>query len=88
MTDGLESAVGQARAAAGDQDIEVMGADLTRQLLSAELIDELAITLVPIVLGGGATLFGGLPPCAVRFEQIDARSSRTVTHVRYRRERR
>ena len=88
VTDGLESAVGQARAAAGDKDVEVMGADLTRQLLSAGLIDELAITLVPIVLGGGATLFGGLPPDAARFEQIDARSSQTVTHIRYRPERR
>jgi len=84
VTDGLGSAVEQARAAAGSKDVEVMGADLSRQLMSAALIDELDITLVPIILGGGATLFGALPPHAARYEQIDARSSATVTHIRYR----
>lgn len=84
VTDGLESAVEQARAAAGGKDVEVMGADLSRQLIGAGLIDELDITLVPIVLGGGATLFGGLPAAAARFEQLDVRSSATVTHLRYR----
>jgi len=84
VTAGLESAVEQARAAAGDKDVEVMGADISRQLMSARLIDELDITLVPIILGGGATLFGNLPPGAAGFEQLDARPSATVTHLRYR----
>ena len=85
VTDGLGSAVEQARAAAGGgKDVEVMGADLGRQLMKAGLIDELAITLVPIVLGGGATLFGDLPPGTPRFQQLDARSSASVTHLRYR----
>jgi len=84
VTDGLESAVSEAVAAAGTKDVEVMGADVSRQLLSAGLIDELVVTLVPIILGGGASLLGGLPPDLTGFEQIEARSSRTVTHVRYR----
>ena len=86
MTDGLGSAVEQARAAAGGgKDVEVMGADLGRQLMKAGLIDELAITLVPIVLGGGTTLFGDLPAEDLpRFQQLDARSSASVTHLRYR----
>ncbi|MET0661918.1 MAG: dihydrofolate reductase family protein [Ilumatobacteraceae bacterium] len=84
VPDGLESAVEQARAAAAGKDVEVMGADLSRQLMNAGLIDELDITLVPIILGGGATLFGGLPPAATSFEQLDAQSSATVTHIRYR----
>ena len=85
VTDGLGSAVEQARAAAGGgKDVEVMGADLGRQLMKAGLIDELAITLVPIVLGGGATLFGDLPAGTPRFQQLDARSSASVTHLRYR----
>jgi dihydrofolate reductase len=84
VTSGLHSAVEQARDAAGDKDVNVMGADLTRQLMTAGLIEELQIDLVPIILGGGATLFGGLPVDAVSFEQVDARASATVTHIRYR----
>jgi dihydrofolate reductase len=84
VTDGLASAVQQAVAAAGNKDVEVMGANVSRQLLSAGLLDELVITSVPIVLGGGASLFGGLPPSVGSFEQIEVRSSRTVTHLRYR----
>lgn len=84
VTDGLAHAVELARAAAGELDVTVMGADLTRQLLTRGLIDELEISLVPIILGGGATLFGDLPPDAVRLEQRDVRASATVTHIRYR----
>ena len=84
VTDGLASAVAQARVAAGGgKDVEVMGADLGRQLMNAGLIDELAITLVPIVLGGGATRLGEMPPGTPRFEQVEARSSPSVTHLRY-----
>jgi len=84
VTDGLRSAVEQARDAAGDKDVNVMGADLARQLMTAGLLEELQIDLVPIILGGGATLFGGLPIDAVSFEQLDVQPSATVTHIRYR----
>jgi dihydrofolate reductase len=84
VTGGLELAVDQARAAAGNKDVNVMGADLTRQLLVGGLIDELEISLVPIILGSGATLFGDLPPDVLHLEQLSARPSATVTHLRYR----
>lgn len=84
VTDGLHHAVEQACLAAGDKDVNVMGAELIRQLLVDRLIDELEINLVPIVLGGGVTLFGDLPPDAVHMEQLSVRPSAAVTHLRYR----
>jgi dihydrofolate reductase len=84
VTSGLENAVARACAAAGDKAVSVMGADLARQLLSAGLIEELDIDLVPIILGGGTTLFGHLTPGVVRLQQLDVQPSATVTHIRYR----
>src|SRR6266568_3369275 len=57
---------------------------VTRQLLHAGLIDEIEINLVPIVLGGGASLFGGLKSEEITLEQIAVRPTSTVTHLRYR----
>jgi dihydrofolate reductase len=84
IADGLGAAVEAACAAAGAKDVNVMGADLARQLLVGGLVDEVEIDLVPIILGGGATLFRDLPPDAVRLEQISVRPSATVTHLTYR----
>src|SRR5687767_4293190 len=70
VTDGLESAVVQATAAAGDRAVTVVGgADLNRQLLAAGLADELRIDIMPLLRGGGRRLFDGLPP-GVRLEKI------------------
>jgi dihydrofolate reductase len=88
VTDGLRHAVEQANEAADGKHVQVMGADVVRQTLTAGLIDELQITLVPIILGGGATMLGDLEPGAARFEQVEVRSSATVTHLRYRVDRR
>jgi len=84
VTAGLEAAVEAASAAAGSKDVNVMGADLARQLLVGGWVEEVEIDVVPILLGGGVTLFGGLPPDALRLEQVSARPSATVTHLRYR----
>jgi dihydrofolate reductase len=84
VTGGLGDALEQATVAAQGKRVQVMGVDVVRQTLTAGLIDELQITLVPIVLGGGATLFGNLESGVARFEQVEARSSATVTHLRYR----
>ncbi len=84
VTDGLDAAVSAACAAAGTKHVQVMGADVTRQLLIAGRVDELEINLVPITLGGGQTLFGDLPAAAVCLEQVNVRPSATVTHLRYR----
>ncbi len=54
---GIEEGVRLAKAAAGDRDVVVMGAEVARQVLRADLADELFITIVPLLLGGGERLF-------------------------------
>ncbi|MBC6450917.1 dihydrofolate reductase family protein [Actinokineospora xionganensis] len=84
VTDGIESALAQARAVAGDKDVYVMGgADVGRQYLAAGLLDEVRLHMVPVVLGGGVRLFGDAP------EQVGLEISRVVpgdgvTHLSYR----
>ncbi|PZG12782.1 dihydrofolate reductase family protein [Nonomuraea aridisoli] len=65
VTDGLESALAQAKAAAGGKDVRVSGgASLVRQCLAAGVIDEGVIHLAPVLLGAGTRLFDGLPDAA------------------------
>ncbi|GAA2068662.1 dihydrofolate reductase family protein [Streptomyces albiaxialis] len=83
VTDGIESALSQARAAAGDGDVAVMGGATTvNQYLAAGLVDELRLHIVPMTLGAGTRLFEGVPP--LRLEQVSARPASLVTHVTYR----
>jgi dihydrofolate reductase len=84
VADGPQSAVKQAQAAAGDDNVVVMGADTTRQVLAAGLLDELHIHLVPVLLGGGTRLFEGVGAEHVELEQISNKESSDVTHLRYR----
>jgi len=82
--DGIERALELAREAAGSADVSVAGgADVIRQLLSAGLLDELQVHVVPILLGGGVRLFEGLGQ-DVRFEQTRAIASPGVTHLKLR----
>ncbi|MPZ80275.1 MAG: dihydrofolate reductase [Actinophytocola sp.] len=81
FVDGVPSAIDQARAAAGDRTVVLMGADLARQALRAGLVDEVFINLVPVTLGGGASLFAGLD---VHLAPAEVISSPAVTHLRYR----
>jgi dihydrofolate reductase len=61
VTDGVESAILQAKAAAGEKNVVVIGgADTTRQLLRGKLLDEIQIDIVPVLLGEGLMLFGHL----------------------------
>jgi dihydrofolate reductase len=82
VTDGLTSALQQARAAAGDKDVFVMGGgDVIRQCVDAGLADELIIHLAPIVLGSGTPL---LIDCQRRqLIQREVRVSPTATHLTY-----
>ncbi|CAM5405215.1 hypothetical protein SALBM135S_01352 [Streptomyces alboniger] len=83
VTDGIVSALGQARAAAGDGDVSVVGGATTvNQYLAAGLIDELRLHIAPFTLGAGTRLFEGVPPLTL--EQVSSRSSRLVTHLTYR----
>ena len=80
---GLDSALEQARAAAGEKDVGIMGgADTIRQALAGGHVDELAVTIAPVVLGGGKRLFEGFDG-SVDLQQIDARQSKWATHLRY-----
>ena len=83
VTDGIESALEQARAAAGGDKVAVAGGgSAVRQYLAAGLLDELLLHIVPVMLGDGERLFDGVGD--VRFEPIEVTASPTVTHVRYR----
>ena len=83
VTDGLESAVKQAKAAAGEKSIGVHGADTIQQLLNAGLLDELSIDIAAIFLGSGVRLFDHLAgtPCVLGNPSVVAGVG--VTHLRY-----
>src|ERR671924_1909556 len=84
VTDGIRSALEQARAAAGDKDVFLGGgADSINQYLAAGLLDELELNVVPLVLGGGARLFEGVGP-DLRLEQVRAVEAPGVAHLKYR----
>jgi len=83
VSDGIESALAQARAAAGDGDVAVHGGATTiNQYLAAGLIGELRLHIVPLTLGVGTRLFEGVPP--LKLEQVKVRAATSVTHVTYR----
>jgi dihydrofolate reductase len=83
--DGIASAIAQAKEAAGDKDVYVIGgASTIRQLLDAGLADELRIDLIPFLLGGGVRLFDRLGRKPISLEQVRSTFSSAVTHVRYR----
>jgi dihydrofolate reductase len=85
VTDGIESALEQARAAAGDRDISIAGgANTVQQYLDAGLLDELQIHLVPLMLGGGVRLFDQADPERIGLEPMRVVESPRVTHLKYR----
>ena len=81
--DGIESALAQARKAAGGKDVAIAGgAQTARQFLAAGLIDELRLHIAPIVLGAGERLLDGVTD--LKLEPTEVSGSSLVTHVRYR----
>ena len=81
---GVEEAVERAREAAGGKDVLVMGgADVIRQALEAELVDELTIVVAPVVLGGGKRLFEGFSR-SLDLEHLGVRQSQYATFIDYR----
>jgi dihydrofolate reductase len=87
VTDGIEAALEQARAAAGDKDVAVGGgANVAQQYLKAGLLDELQLHVVPVLLGDGVRLFEnhlGDPPGELECTRV-IESPTGVTHLRYR----
>jgi dihydrofolate reductase len=85
VTDGIESALEQAREAAGGKDVALAGgANIAQQYLRAGLIDELQLHIVPVLLGSGARLFDNLGDAEIGLEVTRAIEAPGVTHVTYR----
>jgi dihydrofolate reductase len=83
VTDGIESALERARAAAGDADVSIAGgASAVQQYLAAGLLDELQLHIVPVVLGAGERLLENVGD--PRLEPVEVVASPAVTHVTYR----
>lgn len=82
VTDGIESALHQARAAAGDLDVKIGGGVSTvRQYLSAGLVDEMHLAVGPVVLGQGENLFAGLDLAALGYSVTSTEQSEHAMHV-------
>jgi dihydrofolate reductase len=85
VTEGIEAALEQARAAAGDRNVSLAGgASIPQQYLKAGLVDELQIHVAPVFLGGGVRLFESLGDDRPELELTRVVDSPTVTHLRYR----
>lgn len=83
VTDGIASALRQARAVAGDRDIRIAGgANAIQQYLRAGLVDELMLAISPVMFGGGQRLFADIGR-DVGVELVETIASPRVTHVRY-----
>ncbi len=83
VTDGIESALRQAKEAAGDKDVQIGGgADTVRQFLRAGYLDELNLHLAPVVLGSGEGLFHDVGDLELTITRVI--DSPTVTHLTYR----
>ncbi|MGW0652422.1 dihydrofolate reductase family protein [Streptomyces umbrinus] len=83
VADGIESAMAQAKAAAGDRNVLVHGAYTAQQALAAGVLDELQIHQIPVLLGGGHLLFDVLSS-QIELEIIQTIDTPEATHIRYR----
>jgi dihydrofolate reductase len=85
VTDGIESALERAKEGAGGKDVSLGGgARVVQQYLAAGLLDEMLISVVPVILGDGARLLDDLGDARPRIEQVEAVEAPGVTHIRYR----
>jgi dihydrofolate reductase len=85
VTDGIESALEEAKAAAGDKDVAVMGgAEIGQQFIRAGLIDEISIHLVPVLFGSGTRLFEHLGGEHIQLENAGVIETPKATHLRFR----
>ena len=84
VTDGLESALEQAKAVAGDKDVGVVGASLVQQCIGLGLLDEIHADLVPVLLGDGVRLFDHLGTEPIELESTRVIEGAGVTHLTFR----
>lgn len=83
VTDGLESAVEQAKAVAGEKWVGVNSPDLTRQCLDLGLLDGIAVDLIPVLLGAGVPFFADLKDTPIQLSGPTVREGTGVTHLYY-----
>ena len=83
VTDGIESAMAQAKAAAGDRNVLVHGAYTAQRALEAGMLDEVQIHLIPVLFGGGRRLYEILSS-RVELEIVRVIDTPQATHIRYR----
>jgi dihydrofolate reductase len=83
VNDGIESAMAQAKAAAGERDVQVRGANVAQTAIEAGVLDEVQIHLIPVLLGSGRRLFDVLPSL-VELEIVHVVDTPEATHIRYR----
>jgi dihydrofolate reductase len=84
VTDGIESALAQAKEAAGDKDVKLSGgANAAQQYLAAGLVDEMQLSIAPVLRGGGERLFENVG-AELQLEQTRVVHTPEVTHIRYR----
>jgi dihydrofolate reductase len=85
VTDGVESAIAQATAGAGDKAVQVVGGvSLVHQLLNAGLVDELGVDVMPVLLGAGLRLFGDAGLERIQLEKIGVQEVGARTSLRFR----
>ncbi len=84
VTDGAESALKQARDAAGNKDVGLMGADISQQYLKAGHVDEMQIHIANVLLGAGRPLFANIGDAQIKLERLAIVPTPSVTHIRYR----
>ena len=83
VTDGVVSALEQAKEAAGDKYVGLHGATIMQQALPLGLVDEIRVHVVPVLLGGGTPLFGALD-ASINLERTEARVTPAATHIAFR----
>jgi dihydrofolate reductase len=83
VTGPIASAMAQAKAAAGDRDVLVHGADMVQRALEAGVLDEIQIHQIPVLLGAGRRLFDTLPS-RIELEIVQVIDTPQATHIRYR----
>jgi dihydrofolate reductase len=79
----IAQAVAAAKAAAGDKNVSLLGGSITRQCLKLGLVDEIQLHVLPMLLGDGISLFGGLGK-RINLERIEAVTSTAITDLRFR----
>ncbi|HEY8599225.1 MAG TPA: dihydrofolate reductase family protein [Thermomicrobiales bacterium] len=84
VTDGVESAIAQARATAGEKNVGIGGANVAQQALRAGLVDEIAVELVPLLLGDGIRFFDHLGSVPIALDRTSLIEAPGVTHLRFR----